>query len=70
MFYVMKSDASYAAGAHILTRSASRRDAERAARKLDTTLNGRPMGRTFVLDQEEFDAWHLRNVVPLYIDES
>lgn len=69
MFHIMKNDASYAAGAHKIASARTRQEADRAARKLDTTLNGIPMGRTFVLDQLEFDEWHRREIAPLYLEE-
>jgi len=45
-FYVMKRDPSYAAGAHCITMAKTRAEAERKARGMDGTINGRPAGPT------------------------
>ena len=67
-FYVMKRDPSYAAGAHQISSAKTRAEAERKARGMDGTINGRPAGRTYVLNQAEYDDWHRENVWPLYRD--
>jgi hypothetical protein len=64
----MKRDPSYAAGSHCISKAKTRADAERKARGLDGTINGRPAGRTFVLSEVEHDEWHRTNVAPLYRD--
>lgn len=66
MFYVMKDEPAHAAGARKIATSFSREGADRLARRMDTKLNGRSMGKTFVLDQAEYDEWHVNNVMPLY----
>lgn len=66
MFHVLKYDASYAAGAHKIAGARSRAEAERKAAAFDTKLNGRAMGKTFVLDEREFEEWNNRNVAPFY----
>jgi len=68
MHYVMKRDPAYAAGAHCVSIAKTRRDAERVARGLDGTINGRPAGRTYVLSEREHDDWYNANVAPLYRD--
>ena len=66
MYYVMKTDASCVGGAYKLKSCSTRYEANQAQKALDTTLNGRPMGRTYVLDQEAYDQWYEKNIQPSY----
>lgn len=66
MYYIMKSDSSYASGAHKIDSGKTRAEAERKALAFDTKLNGLPMGLTYVLDQDEYDEWNQREVMPFY----
>jgi len=66
MYHIMKNDPSYATGAHKIGEAHNRQSAERKARAFDSTLNGKPMRRTFVLSQKEYDDWHNSAVMPFY----
>ncbi len=66
MFYVMKSDSAYVAGAYNISTASTLKEAEKKARDFDTRLNGQRMGKTWVMNQEEHNEWHNNNVMPLY----
>jgi hypothetical protein len=66
IYYIMKADSSYAAGAHKVASAINFEAAAKKARDLDHTLNGRSMGKTWVLDEDQYYEWYQRNVEPLY----